>query len=201
MDTDTLVWVIFLFIWGVVSLVMKLAKGGKQPPAKPSQPARSAEEEERARKIQEEIRRKIAERQRQQEQPQRPPPAQPQRQPQRPRPAPVAVERRRAVQPPPVITKPAPGRDAMRDYEEELAKRMERLQEAREQKERALAKTKRKGAFPSREERPVPVAAGFRGDIAAAFHDSETARRAFIYSEIFGLPVGLRDRVGFLPPA
>ncbi len=197
MDTDTLVWVIFLFIWGVVSLVMKLARGaGSQAPPKPP---RSAEEQERARKIQEEIRRRIAEAQQDgpprkeqpphQQRPQKPPRA-------RPEPA------RAAAQPPPVVAQPEARQGHMRDYERELSRRMEHLREAREKKERALKTSRQKGLAAAKKEWHVPAAAakGLREDIAAAFRDPPSARKAFLYSEIFGRPAAMRERSGHLPP-
>jgi hypothetical protein len=149
------------------------------------------EQAERVRRIQEEIRRKIAERRGELA----PPPIEPQE-------APVFVEREEEVlvpQPPRVPTVSAQERErafahddsAALERQRKLAEQLEEL-EARRRETRRLAATTfptaRQAVAASRE----PVAAGARRPVAAELRDPRAVRRVMVLREVLDAPVALR---------
>jgi hypothetical protein len=163
-----------------------------------------SETEDEARRIQEEIRRKIIARQQGRtleeeqppayEEPQVRPATFPRRQEQ---PPPFAGARPSPAPPPP---RPQPVRQAEpvasgRDIQAELRIQRERLREAREAKEDALRRTASRGTPRTRRAVPVRSETGdLRGQLLADLATGDSMKKAFLLKEIVDRPVGLRDR-------
>ncbi len=170
-----------------------------------------SETESEARRIQEEIRRKIVARQQGRdpsEMADEQPPAY-----QETRQQPATFPRRQE-QPPPLVvhrqqtieTRPKPrpvarrveqveSASAGRDFQNELRQQRERLSVAREAKEAAMRRSQARGA--PRERRAVenrPGTGDLRTQLLADLSTSDRMKRAFILKEVVDRPIGLRDR-------
>jgi len=168
---------------------------GNQPSRPPGRQA-PADIDERTRRIQEEIRRRIAERSGEEGQPQpiAPPPAQEEEEYESP-----FIQEYEEPTPPPV-EQPIRGSqmdDFRRRIEEQKAKARyaaEQAQEATEKAERIFSQQARRKA---QSEQPVwgaPTAevSQIRREVYDTLLDPLAARKAFLYYEILGTPVGLR---------
>lgn len=164
----------------VVAIVAAIAFGLKRARQnadddEPSSPSQS-DEAERTRRIQEEIRRKIAERRGQSVQPSAAPVA--------PRPV-VATPRLPAAVKPALAT---PSQEAILKRQEELAEQMRLLERARvlEQKRAAEILARKSEKTPAAPRTPRAES------LLAELRDPAEVRRAIVLKEILGAPVGLR---------
>lgn len=177
-------------------------------------------EDERAREIQEEIRRKIAERRGQAQ------PSASERQPQQQQPTAETVppplfqrnkEGTRRGFPPPIssstepqtIEVPQPMRNLQAELErkrheiEETRKKAEDARKRREQQVRKSPYAKKRAAHvnPYAKRGTSPVASGdLYAEVLSSLNDPHSARKAVLYYEILGTPVGLRER-GHIKPS
>ncbi len=163
--------------------------------------ARGPELDEEARRIQEEIRRKIVARQRGEDLPPPPvferaenPPSPFVREPEV---APPPIQERfpradwrQMPEPPPVAVEPEPS------LLDELRVQRERLREAREAKEAAVNRTKTAGGRARRRavEARVSVDGNLREQLQADLANGDGLKRAFLLKEVLDRPVGLRER-------
>jgi hypothetical protein len=171
----------------------------------------TAETDEDARRIQEEIRRKIIARQRGEDVAE--PPAFPGEQRQEPPPRPATFPRRQEGPPPvrrqtpssfpgaqrrtepPPVRQPQESSFQVRDLQGELQAQRERLRQSQQAKEEAMQRTgsaqplRRSDRVPTRQMHSVLVNQ-VREDLSTA----ENLKRAFLLKEIVDRPVGLRDR-------
>ena len=175
-------FLVFLFI--VVSVVrsaMKVARklNEQAPPRMP--PANfDPAEAQRTRRIQEEIRRKIAERRG----------GRALTPPQRGRIDEVFVPRPEPVAPPPSEEPPALASNAaILERQRQLAEQMRLLAAARQMEQR---KADRVTAITDSENAQLASNAVMRDDLLAGLRDPAMARRAILLREILGTPVGLR---------
>ncbi|MDB6094681.1 MAG: hypothetical protein JWM32_2243 [Verrucomicrobia bacterium] len=175
---------ILIVIFVVISVIRTAAKVAKAAGNQAKTPRRSADfdpmEAERTRRIQEEIRRKIAARRggsvldESVEAPQ-PPESEWQRPP---------VMESEAV-PPPLAWSDG----AVLERQNQLARQMRELEEARSQQQRRAAAV----ASVARADREQAAAVGvMRGDLLADLRSAPTARRAILLREILDKPVALR---------
>ena len=202
-DWETLLPIIFFIVYGIVQFLgaKKYAEEGNEE---------EQEAAERARRIREEIRRKIAERKqasrgRPAQAPSRPPTAHDPTRPDgqsipRPQPSPVFEP-----QPEPVVyempPEPAHEPNRMEILQERLREERARLEKARREQAAAKAKAKemleaadvygeanpwRKGSSAERGD--------LRKDLLTGLRDPNGLRKAVLYREILGAPVGMRRR-------
>ena len=206
-DWETLVPVLFFVLYGIAQLLSAKKKGQEQ--GEEDQGVDDAAMEERARRIREEIRRKIEERRQSREgnAPQ-PSPAQyrgteykrydptlPEKQQKRPALKPRTLEpkpTRREVQPQPVPME-SPQADIMQRLEEQRAVLEKSRREQREAKARAAemmaaAGTRKKAAST----RTIAMSGSLRGQLLAGLRDPISVRKAVLYREILDPPIGLR---------
>ena len=170
--------VLFLIIWVVGRLFGKKGNSLEEP----EEPESSQSPDERTRRIQEEIRRKVKERQDAAPEPLEPelPPVAPTAFPRADDPASSALP----PEPPPVVEEtPA--------YAAQMAQELHRLEQLRQQAEQlrndVVVKKSADTSFPEVAEAPVYAWQGL-----AALNDPYAARNAVLYYEILGPPVGLR---------
>lgn len=162
-----------------------------RPPAGPLQGGQDPEEAERTRRIQEEIRRKIAERRAGGGQPVPPPLAAP-----RPVASPLPEVLTRRFETPPPLPGRARALQAARDAEvlerqRTLEDQMRALEAKREHAKRRAAESEAmSGDTFSGAASSVARAGG--GSLLADLHHPESLRRAFVLREVLGTPVGLR---------
>lgn len=165
--------------------------------------------EERARRIQEEIRRKIAERRRQQEgheedAAEQPPPLQT-------APSPYSTPslgKSRELKPAPQETSFPPPQTSstepaffeipqpQRNIEAELEEQRKRMEESERRAEAARMEAKTQVDKLQSRVRPYKtrrVTTNLRDDVIATLMDPDAARKAILYYEILGTPVGLRE--------
>lgn len=161
------------------------------PPSAGRRPEADFDDTERTRRIQEEIRRKIAERRGAGGAPAQPPPV-PVRIPvERPVEAPSLPPRRRME--PEWSEADAAAMDRQRRLQEQMRAAQERRKAAQAQVQDAFAYPA--SAPPPRHERPVPGATGRRRGSAwlqDSLRDPASIRRAIVLREVLGPPVGLR---------
>lgn len=208
---EYLVPVVVFLLWAASQYLEKRKEKGEQ-----EQPPQDAyEQEEQARRIQDEIRRKIAERRQEQqggETPNSPPPLAPAAPLERPSPysSPPLSERgqavpRQRVGPPPMRAEPAYHEpEPRRDLFAELAEQEERMRETQRRAEQARAQARQRLAS-AQVRTPgyarVPRAAtSLRQDLLDTLRDPVAARKAVLYSEVLGTPVGQR-RGGRIRPS
>lgn len=195
---NTLEWLaplVFFILYAISQFIgKKNADEGEAPSTTSSQ-----DEEAEARRIREEIRRRIEERQAQQDgapvSP--PPPPAPARQPQAqksPAPSQPAGSFGRT------ISAPAPEAARGPTATERLEHEMARLERSRQEKDRVAEQVRRKMSRREKQSQALAAKAETarlravgRFNIRRDFGSPQDARRAFIYSEIFGMPVGLRS--------
>ncbi len=207
-DFENIIWIIFLFLWGIYQLFFASKKEEEKPDEE------DAEAAERARRIQDEIRRRIEERKRgvqpsekpsQEEQPRR------ERAPSRRelKPRPEYTDTRPAYeepQPEPVATG---GYQPYGDYEAQLRERQRQLEEARKERERmhqqaqAMLKKARSSDdtyYTAKVNRNWDIAVEsprmLRRDVLEALSDPNGLRKAILYQEILGPPLGNRKEHG-----
>ena len=172
---------LLVFLWVVVSVIRSATKvarklGEPPPGARPSADFDPGEAQ-RTRRIQEEIRRKIAERRGL---------AAPV--------APAAPEREEELTPeplpPPVLPAPEPAQlAAVLERKQQLADQMRALELARQLEQRKAAVVA--ATVRDETERTAAVVA-MRGALLADLRNAPTARRAFLLREVLDVPVGLR---------
>jgi hypothetical protein len=166
--------VIVLVILSVARNLVRMAKKMGEPPATPG--SFDAEVAERTRRIQEEIRRKIAERR-----------------------GTVPIETRPVgpgMEPPEIIAEPpvepayAATTAAVLERQQQLANQMRALELARvaEQRRAVHAAATLKTAAESE----TGMLAASRNDLLADLREPASLRRAFVLREVLGAPVGLR---------
>ena len=221
-----------VFIFWAISSVAQAAKKPKQknqrrqPPPRPYTPLEhpSNDDDARTRRIQEEIRRKIAERRGSSPQPpampDEPRPAYNPYEPEKPRPAPVqrpaarAPEQtlRRESAPSTQKQRPAPRTEPTYvDFEQpvnrleaQLAEQQRRMEETQRKAEEArkIALQRRQAALKQKSRKsstPRTYTGSLQSSVRATLKDPHAARKAVIYYETLGTPVGLR-RNGQLYP-
>lgn len=155
------------------------------------------EQEERARRIREEIQRKIAERRGQAVPP--PMPASPRIDPFRPvfqeeaAPVPPPLRRVEPPTPPPLRPEPVVVYDdsAAIDRQRRLAEELERLEEQRREARRVATQVRADTAAPAGSRASGAGAIGTRS-VAAELRDPRSLRRAFVLREVLSEPVALR---------
>ena len=174
---------ILIFVIVVVSIVRNAAKvvrkaGGQTQTPAPRTPADyDPALAERTRRIQEEIRRKIAER--------RGTIA-----------APEAAPVGRRMEPPVIFVEEraerefTPADTAVLERQQQLANQMRALEQARVTEQRRANQVTATLKTESESERGLLV--GTRGDLLADLRDPASLRRAFVLREVLGAPVGLR---------
>ena len=206
---DYIVPIAVIIIWVLGKLFGGQAEEDGAPPS-PRQPTPPNENQaERTRQIQEEIRRKIAERRRESQPPSQPPPV-PQRA-QRTEPEPAQARRSAqrttatARQPEPEPQSPAYGWDhPQRDLQQELRIKAQEAEAARLKAEAARMEARARIA-KVKPEAVVPMTSanlnlgGTPADfIRSALADPLSTRNAFVFQEVVGTPVALRteDRIG-----
>jgi hypothetical protein len=176
---------VFVFLLVVVSIARnalrvarRLAEQKPAPrPADSYDPAMS----ERTRRIQEDIRRKIAER--------RGPSAALPPPPLEPMPEPV-FERPVTWEEPPLEPTFSPSHAAVLERQQQLADQMRALEIARLAEQRRTAQVS--AAVKTAAESEGGMLAGSRGDLLADLREPRSLRRAFVLREVLGAPVGLR---------
>lgn len=208
---DNIGLIIFLVVaFSFVRKVKAALRRAEEETQRRAAPRRAAnydpDEAERVRKIQEEIRRKIAERRGD-----GPPVMVPQSAPEPPpllrptEPPPmdpfggpmkkVLAEMERRIQaettpPPPVLAERAQAQSAALVRQEQLAEDFRVLQESRELAARRAAHAAVERKAMAESEGGLLTAS--RGSLLAELHDPRSLRRAFVLREVLGAPVGLR---------
>lgn len=202
---------LIIFVVIAISVVRKAwafwkrIEGDAEHRASKRQPAANYDPEEarRVRDIQEEIRRKIAER-RGGAQPTSSAPVQPAKEnppylpPTRTPPLDpfggpmkkVLVELERRLAPPPVVPESRQAHVAQLERQEQLAEQMRVLEEARVAAERRAAQARVARETESESERGMLTAS--RGSLLTELHDPRSLRRAFVLREVLSPPVALR---------
>lgn len=190
---EILIPIIFVAIW-ILSAIFGRNQEEDEPRRPRGRPHPEAEEEVpgEVRRLQDEIRRKIQERQSGESEASRPERT----------PAPVASRRAQPPRPQPASLSGAgdPVQRGMIHYEEELAKRMKELKATQDR----VSQVRREHGFPAPGKRrkrsasaPTPLRASALREI---LYDPQGARKAFLYLEILGQPVGMRERGAIRPP-
>ena len=194
MDTNWLEYllpIIFFVLYGISKV---FGKGKKQDKAAPASPPPDIGDQQR--RIQEEIRRRMAERRRVAE------PAQSSTQTLKPgRPPPLPRTPFRAPEPEePQVIPERESEPVTLDLQQQLAAQMESLREANRKSE-SLRQTIK--AAPQKSEYTITKKHGlgshFRQEIISMLEDAQSAKKAFLYSEIFGVPMGQRRQSTFAP--
>lgn len=193
---EYLVPVIIFVIWIAGQFLERRKQSGDQDNEPPP-----GDEHARRREIQEEIQRKIAERRRQgggEAPPPLAPPVQPTLRQQ------SAPPRERSF-PPPITSStepgffevPQPGRNIMAELEEQ----QRRVEESKARAERAFAQSRQRGiaSQSAKPPRVRPVTTSLQGEVFSVLRDPAAARKAVVYYEILGTPVGLRRDGGMQP--
>lgn len=210
---DNILEILIPLIFAAVYFFGNMLSGKKEDEDFPSEvPRRSSDADEedaaaRQRRIQEEIRRKIMERRRAnsgQGSPSRP-------QPQVIRPQREVVEQRREVRPPtpPVIVQePAARKNSEAEgrfswgnsdnaYDRDMESRLRQIEETKRRaarlKEQANAAHMKNDAGAEARKQKRKSASYFSGSVRESLGDPAAARVAFIYGEVLGRPVGMRN--------
>jgi len=178
---EILIPIIFVAIW-ILSAIFGRSQDGEDAPRRPRPEREENEVPEEVRRIQEEIRRKIEERQSGETGVPKPATGRTQPSPpSRPRPATAYGGSNPVAQ-------------GVVNYEAELAKRMK---EVRATQDRVNQVRKDQGFHAPRtmRQRSTSARSPLRGRILREIlHDPQGARKAFLYLEILGQPVGMRER-------
>ncbi|WOO41781.1 hypothetical protein [Rubellicoccus peritrichatus] len=205
---EYLVPIVVFIVWAAGQVLSKRSQGNED------EEEHSDGNEDRARRIQEEIRRKIAERSQQQDGQQSPPPLEQAPPPltQKPSPyrtTPIGRERdeRASNFPPPLSTStepaffevPKPARNLEAELEEQQKRLEESQRRAKAARLEALSRMAKVKGQPG-QTRPRRVATSLREDVIATLSDPAAARKAILYYEILGTPVGMRED-GKIKPA
>jgi hypothetical protein len=175
---------VLVFVLVVVSIArnaLRVARRlAEQTPAPRPSDAYDPAMSERTRRIQEEIRRKIAERRGAAGS--APPPLEPMGEPVFESPVPEEE--------PPVEPAFSSSQSAIMERQQQLADQMHALEASRLAEQRRAAQTL--AAVKTAAESEGGLLAGSRGDLLADLRDSRSLRRAFVLREVLGAPVGLR---------
>ena len=197
MDTNWIEYllpIIFFVLYGISKL---FGKGENQEVDSPASPPGDIGEQQR--RIQEEIRRRIAERRAetkpaQSTQTLKPEPPKIDRQPAPPR----SPFREPELDVPQVAPQRMPD-PAVLDMQQQLAAQMERLRKAKANtKSDTFSQSIRRGA-PKNAYAIGKKRSKFRSEISSMLKDAQRAKKAFLYSEIFGAPMGQRRQSTFAP--
>lgn len=191
---DYIVPIVVVIIWIVGKLFG--AKLGEDEAPPPSQP-RSTDQAERARQIQEEIRRKIEERRREsqgQQSASGPPPV-PQE-----RPAESPTQPQVSQQQPPLVAAPVEDYQAqLRQRQQEIEAAQARVAAARKEANTRIARARGGvGAVEGSSPELVSLGGSPASFIRAALSSPLSTRNAFVFQEVVGPPVALRttERIG-----
>lgn len=200
---EYLVPIIVFIVWAAGQFLSKRSQEGQEDDTS------DESNEERARRIQEEIRRKIAERRQQQEGQQPAPPPLQQQKPSPYRTTPIDGEdsERESAFPPPINTSTEPAffeaPRPTRNLQAELEEQQKRLEESQRRAEAARLQARNRMAKVAGQtgySRPKRTVTNLREDIIETLTDPQAARKAVLYYEILGTPVGLRED-GKIKPA
>ena len=197
MDTNWIEYllpIIFFVLYGISKI---FGKGDNKEVDAPASPPVDIGEQQR--RIQEEIRRRIAER----------------------RAEATPAQSTQTLKPePPKIDRPAPPRSPLRepeldvpqvaqqkmqdpavlDMQRQLAAQMERLREENKKSDSLRQSIRR---VVKKDDYAIATKSGnrihFRNEITSMLNDAQSAKKAFLYSEIFGVPMGQRKQSVFAP--
>ncbi len=197
MDTNWIEYllpIIFFVLYGISKI---FGKGDNKEVDAPASPPVDIGEQQR--RIQEEIRRRIAER----------------------RAEATPAQSTQTLKPePPKIDRPAPPRSPLRepeldvpqvaqqkmpdpavlDMQPQLAAQMERLREENKKSDSLRQSIRR---VVKKDDYAIATKSGnrshFRNEITSMLNDAQSAKKAFLYSEIFGVPMGQRKQSVFTP--
>jgi hypothetical protein len=203
-DWETLVPVLFFILYGVAQFFGSKKKGDAAKEGEEAYDREEADMEERARRIREEIRRKIEERRKQQGKPApqtvRPAaydpnlPEQQQSQPRtyQPEPAPRPIPVPQPVDPIPVLPQESSLERKLHEQRILLQKTRKAKQEAREQA-REIESAARQGRRRKKTAKVVEIAEdSLRQELLTGLRDPMSLRKAVLYREILDPPIGLR---------
>ncbi len=197
MDTNWIEYllpIIFFVLYGISKI---FGKGDNKEVDAPASPPVDIGEQQR--RIQEETRRRIAER----------------------RAEATPAQSTQTLKPePPKIDRPAPPRSPLRepeldvpqvaqqkmpdpavlDMQRQLAAQMERLREENKKSDSLRQSIRR---VVKKDDYAIATKSGnrshFRNEITSMLNDAQSAKKAFLYSEIFGVPMGQRKQSVFTP--
>lgn len=191
---NVIIPIIIMILYGIGSVGQKRKEGKKAPGQQ--QPQADPDEARRVREIQEEIRRKIAERTGRSP---APPPPVPTREPPARKPVPQSQPKRFPTpsskptkRPEPVAAPPVPS------YQDEMAAKMREIKELEAQAARVAAKTQQVEGFGVKTSRTRKVPKGkLRSELFADLANPQGQRKAILVSEILGAPVGIKGPAGW----
>ena len=208
-DWETLVPILFFVLYGIAQFLGSKKKGDAAEEETEEYDREDADMEERARRIREEIRRKIEERRKQQGKP-APQPVRPaaydptvseQQQSPRSRPQPRTYQPEPAPQPV-LVPQPAesiPSLPADSSLERKLHEQRILLQKSREDKQEARERAREIETAARRSSRRKKKAVvmethgdSLRQDLLTGLRDPMSVRKAVLYREILDPPIGLR---------
>ena len=184
--------IIIMILYGIGSVGQK--KKGEKKGSGQQQPQTVPDEARRVREIQEEIRRKIAERTGRAPAPPPPPPV-PAREPPGRKPVPQTQAKRfptptrtptRQQQPPPTPT---------RSYQDEMEEKMRKIKALEAQA--AAHKQPDEGAYAIKTRKRKVTGGDLRGQLFADLANPLGQRKAILVSEILGAPVGIKGPAGW----
>ena len=181
---NVIIPIIIMVLYGLGSVGQKKKKDGK-PGRSRQQPEVDPNEARRVREIQEEIRRKIAERTG------RVPPPVPTREPTATKPVPQ-VETRRFPTPsrqPSRRPEPVPSPPPARSYQDELEAKLKQVKELEAQ---AASKAQSVGAYSIKQPTRKKMSGELRSQLFADLSNPLGQRKAILVSEILGPPVGIK---------
>ncbi len=193
MDTNWIEYllpIIFFVLYGISKI---FGKGDNKEVDAPASPPVDIGEQQR--RIQEEIRRRIAERRAE---------ATPDQSTQTLKPEPPKIDRRAPFREPeldvPQVAQQKMPDPAVLDMQQQLAAQMERLREANKKSD-SLSQSIRR--VVKKDNYAIATKSGnrshFRNEITSMLNDAQSAKKAFLYSEIFGVPMGQRKQSVFTP--
>lgn len=199
MDTnwvEYLLPIIFFVLYGVSKI---FGKGEKQDLDAPTAPPIDIGEQQR--RIQEEIRRRIAERREEAKLAEATQTLKPQEQRmERPVAPPRSPFREPEAEEEPQVVAPQHRPDPVAlDMQQQLAAQMERLRDANRESEslrRSIKGSVQKTEYSIKKR---GIQSKLRNEVTSMLKDAQSAKKAFLYSEIFGAPIGHRRKSTFTP--
>lgn len=197
-DWEAILPVLFFILYGVAQALSSRKNKGEeteQDPFGPDAQPRREDDHERARRIREEVQRRIAER-REEERRAKLDPPETIREMGETRRA-LARRYRQGTPASPAAPIPVPSGPA-NDLFERLQREQERLAAARSQREEISRQTISRTAIGTGRSRPAPVPS-LQPALQAQLQNPEALRQAFILTEILGKPVALRGTQGHDP--
>ncbi len=197
MDTNWIEYllpIIFFVLYGISKI---FGKGDNKEVDAPASPPVDIGEQQR--RIQEEIRRRIAERRAE---------ATPAQSTQTLKPEPPKIDRLAPPRAPyrepeldvPQVAQQKMPDPAVLDMQQQLAAQMEHLREANKKSDslsQSIRRVAKKNDFAIATKRVNR--SHFRNEITSMLNDAQSAKKAFLYSEIFGVPMGQRKQSVFAP--